>query len=102
MRGRKILPAILVLIAIPTAIASQDTPGIPAQRPAETPSQQSVATTTAQQPMTASEVVDKIVSQEQGEGQLLRQYSPLVETYIQNDDADKQFGVLPDGNNNVL
>ncbi len=72
MRSRKILPAILVLSAMPMAAA-------------------------AQQPATLSEVVDKIVRQEQAEVQLLRQYSPLVETYIQNIRADKQLGAVPDG-----
>ena len=37
----------------------------------------------AQQPMVLPEVVDKIMTQEHREMQLLRQYSPLVETYIQ-------------------
>ena len=72
MRSLKILPAILVLSAMPL-------------------------TATAQQPATVSEVVDKIVRQEQVEVQLLRQYSPLVETYIQNIRADKQLGAVPDG-----
>jgi len=56
----------------------------------------------AQQPMTPSEVVDKIVTQEQVEAQLLRQYSPLVETYIQNLRADKQLGTVPDGDKYFL
>src|SRR3989475_286708 len=77
MRSRKILPAILVLSAMPVA-------------------------TTAQQPMTVSEVVDKIVRQEQVEVQLLRQYSPLVETYIQNIRPDKQLGAVPDGDKYFL
>jgi hypothetical protein len=102
MRSRKILPAILVLIAIPTAITAQEAPGIPAQQPADRPLQQPVATTTAQQPMTASEVVDKIISQEQAEVQLIRQYSPLVETYIQNVRPDRQFGAVPDGDKYFL
>jgi Peptidase family M48 len=72
MRSLKILPAILVLSAMPVP-------------------------STAQQPMTPSEVVDKIISQEQVEVQLLRQYSPLVETYIQNLRADQQVGAVPDG-----
>ncbi|PYU55225.1 MAG: hypothetical protein DMG56_25565, partial [Acidobacteria bacterium] len=59
MRSRKILPAILALSAM--SIAAR-----------------------AQQPTTVSEVVDKVVRQEQAEVELLRQYSPLVETYIQN------------------
>ena len=77
MRSRKILPAILVLSAMPVA-------------------------TTAQQPMTVSEVVDKIVRQEQTEVQLLRQYSPLVETYIQNIRPDKRLGAVPDGDKYFL
>jgi hypothetical protein len=72
MRSLKILPTILLLSAMPIAA-------------------------TAQQPATLSEVVDKIVSQEQVEVQLLRQYSPLVETYIQNIRPDKQLGAVPDG-----
>ena len=57
---------------------------------------------TAQQPKSLSEVVDKIVSQEQAEVQLLRQYSPLVETYIQNVRPDKQMGTAPDGDRYFL
>jgi hypothetical protein len=52
----------------------------------------------AQQPATSSkaEIVDKIVAQEQAEMRSLRQYSPLVETYIQNLRPDKQLGVVLD------
>jgi len=77
MRSLKILPAILVLSAMPIAA-------------------------TAQQPTTLSEVVDKIVAQEQAEMQLLRQYSPLVETYIQNVRPDKELGAVPDGDKYFL
>ena len=77
MRSRKILYAVLTLTAMPIAV-------------------------TAQQPMTESEVVDKIVRQEQAEVQLLRQYSPLVETYIQNIRPDKQLGAVPDGDKYFL
>lgn len=77
MRSLKIMHAILVLTAMPVVA-------------------------TAQQPMTESEAVDKIVRQEQAEVQLLRQYSPLVETYIQNIRPDKQFGAVPDGDKYFL
>ncbi len=77
MRSLKTVYAILTLTAIPIAA-------------------------TAQQPMTESEVVDKIVRQEQAEVQLLRQYSPLVETYIQNIRPDKQLGAVPDGDKYFL
>jgi len=43
------------------------------------------------------QVVDRIVSQEQAEMSQLRQYSPLVETYIQNLKGDKDLGNVPDG-----
>src|SRR5947209_17599783 len=77
MCSRKILPAILALSAM--SIAAR-----------------------AQQPTTVSEVVDKVVRQEQAEVELLRQYSPLVETYIQNLRADKQLGAVPDGDKYFL
>src|SRR2546430_1098036 len=77
MRSRKILPAILALGAM--SIVAR-----------------------AQQPTTVSEVVDKVVRQEQAEVELLRQYSPLVETYSQNLRADKQLGAVPDGDKYFL
>ena len=52
---------------------------------------------TAQQLISPSEAVDKIVAQEQAEVQLLRHYSPLVETYIQYLRSDKQVEAVPDG-----
>jgi len=57
---------------------------------------------TAQQPTSPSEVVDKIVAQEHAEVQLLRQYSPLVETYIQYLQPDKQAGAVPNGDKYFL
>ncbi len=83
MRSLKILSAILTLLAILILLAMP-------------------MAVTAQQPMTVSEVVDKIVAQEQVEVQLLRQYSPLVETYIQNIRPDKQLGAVPDGDKYFL
>ncbi len=77
MRSFKILPATLVLATVPLAAR-------------------------AQQPPTLSEVIDKIVSQEQVEVQSLRQYSPLVETYIQNLRADKKLGAVLDGDKYFL
>jgi hypothetical protein len=83
MRSLKILPAILMLLAILILLAMP-------------------MAVMAQQPATPSEVVDKIVRQEQVEVQLLRQYSPLVETYIQNIRADKELGAVPDGDKYFL
>ncbi|HEX2666478.1 MAG TPA: M48 family metalloprotease [Candidatus Acidoferrum sp.] len=77
MRSLKILPAVLALAALPTCA-------------------------TAQQLGSANQVVDKIVAQEQAEVQLLRQYSPLVETYIQYRLPDKENGVVPNGDKYFL
>jgi hypothetical protein len=57
---------------------------------------------TAQQPVNPSEVVDKIIAQEQAQAGLLRQYSPLVETYIQYLRPDKQLGAVADGDKYFL
>src|SRR5215467_9621566 len=51
--------------------------------------------TTAQQPLSPSEAIDKIMAQEQAEVGLLRQYAPLVETYIQYLRPDRQLGAAP-------
>ena len=79
MRTRRILPALLALGAIPIAAAQQPPAG-----------------------MSHPEIVAKIVAQERAEMQLLRQYSPLVETYIQNLRADGQGGAGPDGDKYFL
>jgi Peptidase family M48 len=59
-------------------------------------------TATAQQPSTEKEVVDRILAQEHVEMHLLRQYSPLVETYIQFVRPDKQSGEVPGGDKYFL
>jgi hypothetical protein len=58
--------------------------------------------TNAQEQTTVSQIVDKIVAQEQVEMQMLRQYSPLVETYIQNLRPDKRLGAVPEGDKYFL
>jgi hypothetical protein len=55
-----------------------------------------------QQPGTTSEIVDRVVAQEQSEISYIRQYSPLVETYIQYLRLDKQLGTVPDGDKYFL
>src|ERR1700676_2004028 len=59
-------------------------------------------TAAAQQPATLSLVVDKIVAQEQAEMQFLRQYSPLVEKYIQTLRPDGHLGAVPDSDKYFL
>ena len=76
MRVSKVLFAVLALCAIPLA---------------------------AQTPQTALEqVVDKIITQENADVQGLRQYSPLVETYIQQLRPDAALGSVPNGDRYFL
>jgi hypothetical protein len=77
MRALKILPMAVALGAFPLTAAAQ---------------QQSAMT----------QVVDKIVAQEQAEVQSLRQYSPVVETYIQILRPNKNLGVVPNGDKYFL
>jgi len=80
-----------------------------AQQPAaqEPAAQEPVVQQAAAQPRTAqlpteSQIVDKIVTREQEEMRLIRQFSPLVETYVQNFRADKHRGAVPDGDKYLL
>lgn len=77
MRTHKILSAALALSALPLGAS-------------------------AQQLDRTGQVVDRIVAQEQAEMQLLRQYSPLVETYIQYLRPDKQAVAAPNGDKYFL
>ena len=78
MRALKILSVALALGAIPLTAAPQ------------------------QQQPTLTEVVDKIVVQEQAEVQSLRQYAPIVETYIQVLRPDKAQGAVANGDKYFL
>src|ERR1700704_1850631 len=77
MRTLRFLPVALALGAIPLPAAGR-------------------------QQTTLAQVVDKIVAQEQAEVQSLRQYSPIVETYIQILRPTKAGGACPNGNNYFL
>src|ERR1700674_5954906 len=51
----------------------------------------------ADQPRTMEQLVDRITSNEQKLYGQIRNYSPLVETYIQNLKGDKDLGQVPAG-----
>ena len=76
--------------AQPTPPASGDQP-----LPQAASAQPSLPGPTTQQSLTPEEVIEKIMAQEQAEVGLVRQYSPLVETYIQYLRPDKQVGAAP-------
>jgi hypothetical protein len=56
----------------------------------------------ADQPRTPDQVIDRVVSNEQRLYAQIRNYSPLVETYIQNLKADKDLGTVPAGDKYFL
>jgi hypothetical protein len=62
----------------------------------------SAAAAEPQQPRTMDQVIDRVVSNEHRLNQQIRQYSPLVETYIQNLKPDKELGYVPAGDKYFL
>lgn len=51
---------------------------------------------------TMDQVIDRIIAKEAEENQRVRQYTPLVETYIQNLKVDKDMGPVPAGDKYFL
>jgi hypothetical protein len=60
------------------------------------------AASPADQPRTMDDVVDRVITNETRLNAQLRQYSPLVETYIQNMRPDKDLGYTPAGDKYFL
>src|SRR5258708_4372454 len=56
----------------------------------------------ADQPRTMSDVSDRVITNENRANQQIKQYSPLVETYIQNLKPDKELGYTPAGDKYFL
>ncbi len=83
---RKLSNEILVLALCACAIV----PAIAAAAPA------------ADQPRTPDQVIDRVISNEQRLYAQIRNYSPLVETYIQNLKVDKDLGQVPAGDKYFL
>src|SRR5215468_5589988 len=54
------------------------------------------------QPRTMDQVVDRVITNETRLNSQIRQYSPLVETYIQNLKPDKDLGYIPAGDKYFL
>src|SRR5690242_8752868 len=51
---------------------------------------------------TMADVIDRVITNENRSIQQIRQYSPLVETYIQNQKPDKDLGTVPAGDKYFL
>jgi len=60
------------------------------------------APATPQQARTMDDVIDRVITNENRANQQIRQYSPLVETYIQNLKPDKDLGYVPAGDKYFL
>jgi peptidase M48-like protein len=56
----------------------------------------------ADQARTMDDVIDRVITNENRSIQAIRQYSPLVETYIQNLKPDKDLGFVPAGDKYFL
>src|SRR5258708_18156689 len=56
----------------------------------------------ADQARTMNDVIDRVITNENRASQQIRQYSPLVETYIQNLRPDKDLGYVPAGDKYFL
>jgi Peptidase family M48 len=56
----------------------------------------------AEQARTMEDVIDRVITNENRASQQIRQYSPLVETYIQNLKPDKDLGYVPAGDKYFL
>ena len=54
------------------------------------------------QARTMADVIDRVITNENRAIQQIRQYSPLVETYIQNQRPDKDLGTVPAGDKYFL
>src|SRR5579859_7758805 len=62
----------------------------------------SAAAAEPQQARTMDQVIDRVITNENRLNQQIRQYSPLVETYIQNLKPDKDLGSVPAGDKYFL
>jgi hypothetical protein len=74
--------------------ASVGTAALAGPKPAPTPA--------PDQPRTPEQVIDRFISNEQRLYGQMRNYSPLVETYIQNLKPDKDLGAVPAGDRYFL
>jgi hypothetical protein len=84
--SKHILGVAISALACFTAAAANDTPPAAA----------------ADQPRTMEQVVDRVTANEQRLYGQIRNYSPLVETYIQNLKGDKDLGQVPAGDKYFL
>ena len=87
---------------------AQSAPVVTAPAPAPPPASASSATTPGPQaaaaapPATMDQVVDRFLAREKGLVELLKDRTPVVETYMQNVKADVDLGLVPTGDRYFL
>src|SRR6266481_4758034 len=79
--------AVFIFVLIVSGVSSAATTAAP--RPAD-------------QPRTMDDVIDRVITNENRATQQIKQYSPLVEMYIQNLKPDKELGYAPAGDKYFL
>jgi hypothetical protein len=75
------LSVLIALIAVAISVAAQDSPAVQPQAP--------------QQPVSFDQVMDRVMEREAQFVNTMRNYTPIVETYIQNMQPDKELGAVP-------
>ncbi len=91
MRFSKLLLAVVVVaVALPAAAQDKDS------------ASNAVAAPSSAAALSFDQVVDRVTEREKANLQALRQYSPVVETYIQNMRPDSNLGYVPDGDKYFL
>ena len=90
---RKFVLALLFLTAGSAAALPQTAPSDPASKK---------MALVADQPRTMDEVIKRVVSNENHMYGRMKEYTPLVETYIQNLKPDKELGDIPAGDKYFL
>ena len=97
---QKFLSVAALAAAIPGWVAAQDPSQTQTQVPSDSQNQSQVQNQNQNenqnQPSAINQVIDRIVAREQQEITTLRQYTPLIETYIQDMRQDNQLGSVPE------
>ncbi len=93
--------------AQPVALTTAAPVAAPAAAPAPPPASVAVASASSQPaaaapPSTMDQVVDRFIAREKGLVDLLKDRTPVVETYLQNVKADADLGLIPTGDKYFL
>ena len=94
-------PAAQTAAPVAAAPAPQSAP-VAAPAPPPAPVATAATTAAAAPPATMDQVVDRFIAREKGLVELLKDRTPVVETYLQNVKADSDLGLVPTGDKYFL